>query len=127
MRIVPQINSSLEIIQDAQRVRGIDLEKAGVFGKIRSYISSVVPMVLSLLRSSDVMDIALESRGFGHTQKPTSIDDTSFRRIDYITFAVVTLILGWSIYSAFFTPYKQIIPLDVGAMLGLPTGWRVAI
>lgn len=127
LRMVPQVNSSFEIIQDAQKVRGIDLEKLSLLKRLRVYVSLLVPLILALLRSSDTMDIALESRGFGHTTKPTSIDDTSLRTIDYVTLAVIALVLVWSIYAAFFTPYRQIIPIDVGHLLGLPPAWSISI
>jgi energy-coupling factor transport system permease protein len=127
LRMVPQVNSSFEIIQDAQKVRGIDIEKMGLVKRLRTYVSLLVPLVLSLLRGSDTMDIALESRGFGYTQKPTSIDDSSLRRIDYIALVVIALLVVWSVYAAFFTPYRQIIPIDVGGLLGLPPSWSISI
>jgi len=111
MRMVPQINSSFAIITDAERVRGVNIEKMNLIQRLRNYVPHFVPLILAMLRSSDTMDIALESRGFGRQQDRTSIDEATFRRIDYISFAVLTAILIYSVISAML--WGQLIPITL--------------
>jgi energy-coupling factor transport system permease protein len=111
MRMVPQINSSFEIIQDAEKVRGVNIEKMNLIQRLRNYVPLLVPLILAMLRSSDTMDIALESRGFGHQEERTSIDEATFRRIDYISFIVLTAILIYCIISNML--WGQLIPITL--------------
>jgi energy-coupling factor transport system permease protein len=105
-------------IQDSQILRAHDIDKMGYFEKIRkAWIPIVTPLFMSLLRRSDELEIAIESRAFGAPVKRTYVEELKFKGIDYIMFAfmisffIFTLIgvIKWGgiIPSSWLPPWAQ--------------------
>lgn len=65
LRLVPTFVGAGATIIQAQRSRGLDLETGNVLERTRKYVPLLVPILLTALRSTDQMAMALESKGFG--------------------------------------------------------------
>jgi energy-coupling factor transport system permease protein len=102
-RLVPLIGSTYKDITEAQTLRGHDLKRMNVFKKLlRGYIPLFVPLVLTLLRRSADLDIAIESRGFGAPVKRSTLVDIGMTWRDaifLILFIAAFLFIVW--YSFF--------------------------
>lgn len=73
LRFVPVFQSELEIVRDAQAVRGIR-EGSGLSGKIEMYKRYLVPVLVSAVRKSTAVAIAMDCRGFGAYPTRTFVD-----------------------------------------------------
>ena len=52
-----------------------------------------VPLVVSSLGRMETMSMALESRAFGNTTKPTELRDSHFKRSDFAAAALAIVML----------------------------------
>jgi len=97
VRFIPLVFSELSDIYDAQRSRGLELEKGGIRERLRKLNAILIPaFVCSLLRARDLAE-ALELRGFGYRSKRTFYRDLKLKKTDII-FAALIAILASIIY-----------------------------
>jgi energy-coupling factor transport system permease protein len=106
MRFVPLVQETYKDICEAQRLRAHDVEAMHLLDRARKgYLPILVPLFLSLLRCSQDMDVAIESRAFGAPVRRTYVEDVGLRAMD-IAFLLGTvlfcggllvgsLLLGW--------------------------------
>lgn len=88
-RLVPAfINVSQTIIQ-AQRIKGLDLEKDGLIQKAQGYVSLIVPIITHTIRKTNLLLQALESKGFGDTEKKSLYFNFRMQTIDYCIIALI--------------------------------------
>lgn len=93
-RFIPIIFDEVLNIYDAQRSRGIELEKAGINEKIKRLKSIVLPaFVCSLLRAKDLYE-ALELKGFGHSKKRTYYTELKITKTDLLFISLISVIYG---------------------------------
>jgi energy-coupling factor transport system permease protein len=71
-RLVPLFIDSALTVVDAQRLRGYDFDAGGPFERIRRYVPVIIPVFMGALRKANNMAMALEARGFGRVNEPTS-------------------------------------------------------
>ncbi|MCS7128816.1 MAG: energy-coupling factor transporter transmembrane protein EcfT [Sulfolobales archaeon] len=96
LRFIPIVFNEMKSIYDAQRSRGLELEKGGVLSRVRKLTPIVVPtMVCSMLRARDLVE-AMELKGFGYSNRRTSHKPLKLRRID-AGFALTIVIVYASI------------------------------
>lgn len=95
-RFVPTLASDVEIISDALKSRGFELEKGGFVQRIKNYAYLLIPLIVYEIRRSLMIAEALEARAFGATKRPTRITKLDMSIYDYafiILFLVIPLIL----------------------------------
>ncbi len=73
MRFVPTLGREAQIIMDAQKSRGLELEKGNIFQRVRNYIPVLIPLIISSFRRAELVADAMESRAFGASKKRTSL------------------------------------------------------
>lgn len=93
MRLVPTFVGAVYTIIQAQRSRGLDLESGSVFVKLRRSVPLVVPVLLTSLRNTNQLAMALESKGFGIGKKRSSFLQLKLSKTDYVVLAVVIAML----------------------------------
>lgn len=80
-------------ILESQKLRAFDVEKFNLIDKVRrGYIPVVAPLVMSMLRQADDLQIAIETRCFGAPVKRTSAGEFIIKTGDYLMITI-TLIL----------------------------------
>ena len=89
IRMVPTIIGTAMTVIEAQRSRGLDLERGGLLRRLRNHIPLLVPILLQTLRGTDQLAKALESRGFGAARERSSYLEIGFHAAD-----VIALIVG---------------------------------
>ncbi len=94
LRLVPTIASTGSTIGQAQRSRGLDLESGNFIQRVRKFIPLLVPVFVSTIRSTNVFSMALESKGFGASEKRTYFLQLAIRRRD------VLVLLGFAVLLA---------------------------
>lgn len=87
LRFVPFIFSELSTITEAQRLRGLAIEKMGFIKRIPVFASLAVPLILGALLKAQTLEIALQSKAFSGSAQRTFTNDFRMRRIDYLALA----------------------------------------
>ncbi len=73
VRFIPVMFLDTIQIMDAQKSRGLELEKGNVFKRVRNMIPVLIPLVVnSVVRSGELAE-AMESRAYGSVARPTSL------------------------------------------------------
>jgi energy-coupling factor transport system permease protein len=83
---------------DAQKARGLELEKGNFLKRIRNYIPILIPLIVSAIRRSLELAEAMESRAWGATKKRTNLYVLKMRKGDVTLMAVTILIIAAAAY-----------------------------
>ncbi len=73
MRFVPTLSKEAQYIMDAQKSRGLEMEKGNLVARVKNYIPVLIPLIISSFRRAELVADAMESRAFGASKKRTSI------------------------------------------------------
>ncbi len=71
-RLVPLFFDAARTIVQAQRCRGLRMDRGGVVVRLRRFIPVIVPVFVGALRRADRMAMALELRGFNSGRRRTT-------------------------------------------------------
>lgn len=63
-RLVPVFLDAAMTVVQAQRCRGLDFDRGGLWQRLRRYVPVIVPVFMGGLRRADGMAMTLEARGF---------------------------------------------------------------
>jgi|YelNatPaOPRAMG01_1025707.scaffolds.fasta_scaffold31145_3 energy-coupling factor transport system permease protein len=98
VRLVPTMAMDAQEIIDAQRSRGLELERGKLLRRVRNYIPILVPLIVCAIRRSLEMAEALESRAFGASERRTSLIALRMGAGDFAIVALSIALLASSIY-----------------------------
>ncbi len=104
VRFVPVLAEEAQTIMDAQKARGLELEKGGLLKRIRNYIPVLIPLIVSAIRRSLELAEAMESRAWGATKKRTNLYLLKLHKGDYALLIITIIVLLVSLYVRFFIP-----------------------
>jgi energy-coupling factor transport system permease protein len=104
IRFVPVLAEEAQTIMDAQRSRGLELDKGSFLGRIRKYIPILLPLIINSIRRSLELAEAMESRAFGATKYRTNLYELKMKLIDYIILILSLSIILIMIYIRFYLP-----------------------
>jgi energy-coupling factor transport system permease protein len=112
VRFVPVLAIEAQTIMDAQKSRGLELDKGNFLKRIRNYIPILIPLIVGAIRRSLELAEAMESRAFGATKKRTNLYRLQLKRSDYLTFLISLIILSLALYIRYNIPIPELqIPL----------------
>ena len=98
VRFIPVIMLDALQIMDAQKSRGLELEKGNFVKRVRNMVPILVPLVVnSVVRSGELAE-AMESRAYGATPKPTSLYKLRLTRKDKSVMLVSLLFFAAVLY-----------------------------
>jgi energy-coupling factor transport system permease protein len=99
LRYLPLLYGAYGAISDAQRARGWTPERAGLARRLRAYVPTLVALVISALRLTDTLTLALAARGFRPGHPRTTRRPLRLRRDDWACLAGLALLsvaaVGW--------------------------------
>jgi energy-coupling factor transport system permease protein len=98
LRLVPTFAGAGATIVQAQTSRGLDLESGGPLKRVGKFIPLAVPLFLYAIRHTNLLAMALESKGFSPKSKRTLYDEPRMHRIDYAVLVLFTIILMILLY-----------------------------
>jgi energy-coupling factor transport system permease protein len=104
IRFVPVLADEAQTIIDAQRSRGLELDKGGFLTRIRKYIPILLPLIINSIRRSLELAEAMESRGFGTTKDRTNLFELKMEKLDWMVLVISLLTLAAVLYVKFFLP-----------------------
>jgi energy-coupling factor transport system permease protein len=88
MRFIPTLSKESQIIVDAQKSRGLEMEKGNLIQRIRNFIPILIPLIISSFRRAELVADAMESRAFGASKRRSSLYVLTMRRGDYFFIAI---------------------------------------
>jgi len=91
IRFVPLINAERATIVEAQRARGLRLEKGNPLARAAKSVSVIGPMFLRAVDLAQALAIAMDARGFAAREQRTSIIEIEMTRADRIIIAACGL------------------------------------
>jgi energy-coupling factor transport system permease protein len=89
---VPALAGIAMTIMDAQKARGLELEKGNIAEKVRKYIPILIPLIIEAIRMAEGLSIAIDSRAFGKGER-TYLRELHFRKRDAGVAAVVGIMV----------------------------------
>lgn len=97
-RLVPGFLASAATVVAAQRSRGLDLESGSLFRRLARYLPLLIPVMASAIRNTDLMAMALESRGFRAQPRRTSLIELHLRGRDWLALALLLALAAASLW-----------------------------
>ncbi|HSB07591.1 MAG TPA: energy-coupling factor transporter transmembrane component T [Thermodesulfobacteriota bacterium] len=98
LRLIPTFAGAGVTIVQAQISRGLDLESGNIWSRVGKFIPLAVPLFIYALRHTNLLAMALESKGFSPEAKRTLYYEPRMRRTDYAVLALLTIILMALLY-----------------------------
>jgi len=98
VRFVPVLAEEAQTIMDAQKARGLELERGNFLKRIKNYIPVLIPLIVSAIRRSLELAEAMESRAWGATKKRTNLYVLKMHRGDFVLIIITAVILAAAIY-----------------------------
>ncbi|RLE82804.1 MAG: hypothetical protein DRJ51_00605 [Thermoprotei archaeon] len=88
-----------QIVRDSMMVRGLDVEKGSLLLKFRAYIYSLVPLIVLMIRRSQEISLALESKGISLNAKTRVLYyKMDFKKLDALFILTTVVVLLVTLY-----------------------------
>ena len=102
VRFIPVMMLDTMQIMDAQKSRGLELEKGNVLTRVRNMVPVLIPLVVnSVIRSGELAE-AMESRAYGAVPRPTSLLEYRARLADKLVAVASVVLFAASAYAIYF-------------------------
>ncbi len=102
VRFVPVLMLDALQIMDAQKSRGLELQKGNIFSRFKRFIPILIPLIVdAVMRSGDLAE-AMESRAYGAVDKPTSLYILHIRGWDTVASMASVMLLALALYIFIF-------------------------
>ncbi len=111
VRFVPVLAEEAQTIMDAQKARGLELEKGNLLKRIRNYIPVLIPLIVSAIRRSLELAEAMESRAWGACKKRTNLYALKLHKGDAALVIITVAIIVVSVYIRFFVTVPTVVSL----------------
>ncbi|MFA5364166.1 MAG: energy-coupling factor transporter transmembrane component T [Candidatus Bathyarchaeia archaeon] len=98
VRFVPVLADEAQTIMDAQKARGLELERGNFLKRIRNYIPILIPLIVNAIRRSLELAESMESRAWGANSKRTNLYSLKLQKGDYLLLAISVLMLIVAVY-----------------------------
>jgi energy-coupling factor transport system permease protein len=93
LRFFPVLFQEIQTIIEAQRLRGLALEKMGPIRRVRIYARIAVPLILGALVRAQQLEVVLQGKAFSGSRDRTYLHDASLGRIDWALIAIGVAVL----------------------------------
>ena len=98
VRFVPVLADEAQTIMDAQKARGLELERGNLFKRVKNYIPILIPLIVNAIRRSLELAESMESRAWGANKKRTNLYELKLNKADYMLVLVSVLMLLLAVY-----------------------------
>lgn len=98
LRLIPTLAGAGATIIQAQVSRGLDLESGNIFRRMGKFIPQAIPLFIYAIRYTNLLAMALESRGFSPGAKRTFYYELKMGPKDYGVVIVLGIFLAVALY-----------------------------
>ncbi|NMC05764.1 MAG: energy-coupling factor transporter transmembrane protein EcfT [Candidatus Lokiarchaeota archaeon] len=99
-RFIPTLAAEAQNIIDAQRSRGLELEKGNILVRVKNMVPILIPLIINSIKRAFSIAEALESKAFGAIKARTNYQELKMKRRDY---AIIILVIAFTL--GFFVLY----------------------
>jgi len=110
LRFTPVMAREARITMDAQRARGLELDKGGPIARARRFIPILIPLIVNAITRAWAMAEAMESRAWGAAKKRTSLYVLEMKGRDYLALLITAYALVIAVYVKMFFSFPYVIP-----------------
>lgn len=93
LRFLPLLFEEIQTIIEAQRLRGLAMEKMGPVKRIRVYGRVAVPLILGAMAKSQQLEVVLQSKAFTGSSDRTYLHESVLRTADWVAIALFAALL----------------------------------
>jgi len=111
VRFVPVLADEAQTIMDAQKARGLELERGNLFKRVKNYIPILIPLIVNAIRRSLELAESMESRAWGANKKRTNLYELKLKKADYMLVLVSVLMLLLAVYVWLYIPIPSLTAL----------------
>ncbi len=111
VRFVPVLAEEAQTIMDAQKARGLELERGNFLKRVRNYIPILIPLIVSAIRRSLELAEAMESRAWGTTKNRTNLYVLRLKHGDYGLVVISIALLIVAVYIWLSVPIPPVTAL----------------
>jgi energy-coupling factor transport system permease protein len=104
MRFIPVIANEFQDVYDAQRVRGLNLEKGNLLERTKAFLPILIPLFVEVIRRTYEISDALELRGYGFKEKRSHWKELKLTTNDYIFLAFFLLTIAIIVFHRLYYP-----------------------
>ncbi|NHV06893.1 MAG: energy-coupling factor transporter transmembrane protein EcfT [Thaumarchaeota archaeon] len=104
MRFIPVIANEFQDVYDAQRVRGLNLEKGNLLERTKAFLPILIPLFVEVIRRTYEISDALELRGYGFKEKRSHWKELKLTTNDYIFLAFFLLTIAIIVLHRLYYP-----------------------
>jgi energy-coupling factor transport system permease protein len=105
LRFFPLLFEEVQTIIEAQRLRGLAVERMGPLQRARVYARVAVPLILGAMARSQQLEVVLQSKAFTGSPDRTYLHESVLRPVDYAVMVFFALVLvlaavlyfGWGV------------------------------
>ncbi|MBC7261416.1 MAG: energy-coupling factor transporter transmembrane protein EcfT, partial [Chloroflexi bacterium] len=93
LRFFPLLFEEIQTIIEAQRLRGLAVERMGPMQRVRVYARIAVPLILGAMVRSQQLEVVLQAKAFTGSSERTYLHESLLQRSDYVVIALCVLLL----------------------------------
>jgi energy-coupling factor transport system permease protein len=93
LRFLPLVLAEAAALIEAQRLRGLALEKLGLWARGRAYARIAVPLVLGALIKSQQLEVVLQSKAFSGSAERTYLVPLELRARDRVVIGTSAMVV----------------------------------
>lgn len=101
LRFIPTMNRKRQLIIEAQRSRGANLQEKGLIAPVKTMIPIMVPMMTGSIMLANNLSKAMLNRGFGATMERRALKKIAFQGRDYFGCFVIVVVVIVGVYVRF--------------------------
>lgn len=102
LRFIPTLIEEIDIIMSAQKARGADLETGSLTERAKALVPIFIPLIVSSFRRAYELAFAMECRCYTGDNKRTRMKEMKLSARDYISFAVLIILVAAVVGTSFF-------------------------
>jgi energy-coupling factor transport system permease protein len=110
LRLIPTLAGAGATIIQAQVSRGLDLESGNIFRRMGKFIPQAIPLFIYAIRYTNLLAMALESRGFSPGAKRTFYYELRMAPKDYGILITLGVVLAVALYLRLGVGLGAVIP-----------------
>lgn len=108
VRFIPVMLLDALQIMDAQKSRGLEMQKGNLVSRVKNMVPVLIPLVVSSVIRSGELAEAMESRAYGAVPRPTSLNVYRSSSWDKVVALAAMVMFAAAVYAFYFVLPAQV-------------------
>ncbi len=107
LRFFPILFEEIQSIIEAQRLRGLAMEKMNPVQRVRVYAKVAVPLILGAMVKSQQLEVVLQAKAFTGSPERTYLHESVLHWADYVVISLFAVLLVAAAVAYFWVGFGQ--------------------